>query len=86
MNGTGGIRPGRLQEESHTMKHRTSVYLALVPGVIALSTSAIFVKLANAPSSVTAFYRLFFTALALAPFLLFNRNKRAELGALRPKQ
>lgn len=68
------------------MQHRTSVYLALVPRGIALSTSAIFVKLANAPSSVTAFYRLFFTALALAPFLLFNRNKRAELGALRPKQ
>lgn len=68
------------------MQHRANAYLALIPGVIALSTSAIFVKLANTPSSVTAFYRLFFTALALAPFLLFDRNKRAELRALRPRQ
>ena len=68
------------------MQHRVNAYLALIPGVIALSTSAIFVKLADAPSSVTAFYRLFLTALVLTPFLLFDRSKRAEIRGLRPRQ
>ena len=66
------------------MKYRVTSYTALIFGVIALSTSAIFVKLALAPSSVTAFYRLLFTALALAPFLVFDRKKRAELVSLMP--
>lgn len=66
------------------MKHRMGSYLALLLGVAALSTSAIFVKLADAPSSVTAFYRLFFTALVLLPFLVFDRKKRAELRSLTP--
>ena len=68
------------------MKHHVNACLALIPGVIALSTSAIFVKLADAPSAVTAFYRLFFTALVLTPFLLLDRNRRSEVRALRPRQ
>ena len=68
------------------MTHRMTTYPALVLGVAALSSSAIFVKLAAAPSSVTAFYRLLFTALALLPFLLFSSGRRAELRALRPAQ
>lgn len=68
------------------MNHRVSTYLALVLGVIALSTSAIFVKIADAPSSVTAFYRLSFTALVLAPFLIFDRERCAELRSLKPGQ
>lgn len=36
-------------------------YTALVFGVLCLSTSAIFVRLAMAPSTITAFYRLLFT-------------------------
>lgn len=68
------------------MGRRLGAYLALVPGVAALSTSAIFVKLADAPSSVIAFYRLFFTALALTPFLVFDKNKRAELRALQRRK
>ena len=66
------------------MAHRVHAYLALIPGVIALSTSAIFVKLADAPSSITAFYRLFWTALVLLPFLVFSRVRRRELRRLRP--
>lgn len=68
------------------MKHRAGSYLALMLGVIALSTSAIFVKLADAPSSVTAFYRLLFTALALTPLLLLDRKKRGYLRTLRPSR
>lgn len=68
------------------MKHSRNAALALIPAVIALSTSAIFAKLAVAPSSVIAFYRLFLTALVLTPFLLLSRSRRAELRNLRPKQ
>lgn len=68
------------------MKHRISSYSALVLGVIALSASAIFVKIASAPSSATAFYRLFITAVVLLPFLVFDRKKCAQLRALRPSQ
>ena len=68
------------------MNHRVSAYLALLLGVIALSTSAIFVKIADAPSSVTAFYRLSIAALVLGPFLIFDREKCAELRSLKPGQ
>lgn len=68
------------------MKSTLTSYLALFFGVFALSTSAIFVKLANAPSSITAFYRLFFAALILLPFLLFNKSNLQELLSLSKKQ
>ncbi|WP_252232355.1 DMT family transporter [Clostridium sp. ZBS15] len=68
------------------MKSRISRYLALFFGVFALSTSAIFVKLADAPSSVIAFYRLFFSTLILLPFLLFSNKNRQELLSLSKRQ
>ncbi|WP_066499604.1 DMT family transporter [Abyssisolibacter fermentans] len=68
------------------MKSRIILYIALFLGVFSLSTSAIFVKLANAPSSITAFYRLFFTALLLLPFLLLNKGNRQELFSLSKQQ
>jgi drug/metabolite transporter (DMT)-like permease len=68
------------------MKSRFFSYLALFFGVFALSTSAIFVKLAEAPSSITAFYRLFFAALILSPFLFFDKRNRQELFSLSKKQ
>ncbi|ENK0838837.1 DMT family transporter [Clostridium botulinum] len=68
------------------MKSTFTSYLALFFGVFALSTSAIFVKLANAPASITAFYRLFFAALILLPFLLFNKSNLQELLSLSKKQ
>ncbi|MHB8061627.1 MAG: DMT family transporter [Ruminiclostridium sp.] len=68
------------------MKSQFSSYLILFFGVFSLSTSAIFVKLADAPSAITAFYRLFFTALMLLPFLLFNKKNRQELLTLSIRQ
>ncbi len=62
------------------------IYGVLFIGVLALSTSAIFVKLADAPSSAIAFYRLGITTLILLPFLIFSRAKRAEVLALSKKQ
>jgi drug/metabolite transporter (DMT)-like permease len=43
-------------------------YLALGTGILALSFSAMFVRWANAPGPVTAFYRLFFSIFLLFPF------------------
>lgn len=68
------------------MKSTFTSYLALFFGVFALSTSAIFVKLANAPASITAFYRLFFATLILLPFLLFNKSNLQGLLSLSKKQ
>jgi len=53
-------------------------YLAIIIGVVAVSFSAIFTKLAEAPPLVIAFYRLAFTVLLITPFAL-NRAGRREL-------
>ena len=61
-------------------------YLTLFLGVFALSTSAIFVKLAGAPSSITAFYRLFFALLFLLPLLLLDQAYWQDLRSLSRRQ
>jgi drug/metabolite transporter (DMT)-like permease len=43
-------------------------YIALGTGILALSFSAMFVRWADAPGPVTAFYRLFFSIFLLLPF------------------
>lgn len=48
-------------------------YIALGVGVVALSFSAMFVRWADAPGPVTAFYRMFFSIFMLLPFV-FRRN------------
>ncbi|WP_425388391.1 DMT family transporter [Domibacillus tundrae] len=60
--------------------------MALFLGVFALSTSAIFVKLADAPATITAFYRMLFAAVMLLPFLLVNKKNRQALRLLSKKQ
>jgi len=45
-------------------------YSALGIGVLALSFSAMFVRWANAPGPVTAFYRMFFSIFLLLPFFI----------------
>ncbi len=47
-------------------------YFAIVIGVISISTSAVLVKAAAAPSGVIAFYRLFFTVLFMMPVFLYK--------------
>jgi len=61
-------------------------YFILFFGVFALSTSAIFVKLADAPAAIIAFYRLLFATVILLPLLLFNKRNRNELKTLAKKQ
>ena len=66
--------------------NQLKTYAILFAGVFALSTSAIWVRLAGAPSAVTAFYRLFITTAVLAPFFLFSRTCREEAKGLRRGQ
>jgi drug/metabolite transporter (DMT)-like permease len=58
-------------------KPKFNPYLVLAIGVIAVSTSAIFVKISSAPSGVIAFYRLFFSILLMLP--IFISKYRLEL-------
>lgn len=68
------------------MKSPIHSYFILFFGVFALSTSAIFVKLADAPAAIIAFYRLLFAALILLPLLLFNKNNRNEIKTVTRRQ
>ena len=68
------------------MKSKIIPYLTLTLGVFSLSTSAIFVKLAQAPCSITAFYRLFLTTLILLPFLLCQKENRQAMLLLSKQQ
>lgn len=68
------------------MKSPLISYITLFFGVFALSTSAIFVKLADAPATITAFYRMFFATVILLPFLLVNKKNRNELRLLSKNQ
>lgn len=45
-------------------------HLTVVIGVVFISFSAIFVRMAEAPSLIIAFYRLLFTVILLMPFFL----------------
>lgn len=51
-------------------------YLALAIGVMIIGSSAIFVRLANAPGSVTAFYRMAIAVVVVA--LPFYRRRQAN--------
>ena len=62
------------------------LYGSLGLGVLFLSTSAIFVKLAEAPSGIIAFYRLLFTLCFLIPALLCRKKEREQLSQLSLRQ
>jgi len=53
--------------------------IPLVVGVFGVSLSAIFVRYSDAPSSVTAAYRLIWTVLLMTPVALGKRETRQEL-------
>jgi drug/metabolite transporter (DMT)-like permease len=51
---------------------KVNPYVAVAIGVVAVSTSAILVKVSSAPSGVIAFYRLFFSVLLMLPVFLIK--------------
>jgi drug/metabolite transporter (DMT)-like permease len=63
---TQNMRSGALGAMDKTLL----AYVALGVGIFSLSFSAMFVRWANAPGPVTAFYRLFFSIFLLLPFFL----------------
>ena len=57
------------------MSESKAAYFALTLGVFCIGTSAIFVKLAAVPGTVSAFYRVFFAGLALLPLRVSQRKQ-----------
>ncbi|MDO6993435.1 DMT family transporter [Brachyspira innocens] len=58
----------------------------LLIGVMALSASAIFVKLANAPSSIMAFYRIFISFWFIFIITMSKKTTREEIFSLTKKE
>ncbi len=59
---------------------RLRPYLALALGVFALGFSALFVRWANAPGTVTAMYRTGVASLVLTPFVWQRRHAPSSLS------
>ena len=53
-------------------------YFVILIGVLSVSLSAIFVKLANAESGVIAFYRMFFSVIIMAPLFLWKYSNEVK--------
>lgn len=53
--------------------------IMIVIGIIGISLSAIFVKYSQAPSAVTAAYRLLWTVFLMSPVVLLKKSRREEL-------
>ena len=60
-------------------QHPVRAYMALISGILCIGMSGIFVKVANLPGPVSAFYRMFFAAVVLLPLWL-ARVKRHPQG------
>ena len=56
--------------------------IMIVVGVMGISLSAIFVKFSQAPSAVTAAWRLLWTVALMSPVVFGNKEVRRELKAL----
>ena len=50
-------------------------YTALIFGILCIGFSAIFVKIANVPGSVSTFYRLLFATMAILPLWVYRGMK-----------
>jgi len=59
--------------------------IMIVVGIMGISLSAIFVRYSDAPSAVTAAYRLLWTAAILTPVVFGKPVVRRELGAIEGK-
>lgn len=56
-------------------KPKINPYIPIFIGVISVSLSAIFVKLANAEAGIIAFYRMLFSVLIMAPLFFWKYTK-----------
>lgn len=60
-------------------------FIMILIGILGISLSSIFVKYAQAPSAVTAAFRLLWTVLLLSPFVFSNKSIRDELRCVSAK-
>lgn len=69
--------------EIHTMNYlEKHPMIMIVIGIIGISFSAIFVKYSQAPSPVTAAYRMMWTVLLMSPVVFGSREHRHELFSI----
>jgi drug/metabolite transporter (DMT)-like permease len=54
-------------------------YLALVVGILALSMTAMFVRWADAPATITGFYRLLIASMILLPIFIWRNTKNKRV-------
>lgn len=59
--------------------------IMIVVGIIGISLSAIFVKFSQAPSAVTAAWRLLWTVILMTPVVLGKREVRREMSRVNRK-
>ena len=67
-------------------KLRKHPMLVLAVGILGISVSSIFVRYSDAPSAVTAAFRLLWTVALLTPMVLGHRPTRQELLAVAPRE
>ena len=61
---------------SSSSKSKTLPYIALATGILALSLTAMFVRWADAPATITGFYRLLISSLLLLPIFAWRNLKK----------
>jgi drug/metabolite transporter (DMT)-like permease len=59
--------------------NRLLPYLALAVGITALSMSAMFVRWADAPGTMTGFYRLLISTILFIPFFIREQTRRTPI-------
>ncbi|MFW6308819.1 MAG: EamA family transporter, partial [bacterium] len=59
-------------------KEKTGIYPLLATGVFVISFSGIFIRLAEAPSLIIAFYRMFYSILFLTPVFIYKYRDNFE--------
>ncbi|MBT3314409.1 MAG: DMT family transporter [Anaerolineae bacterium] len=63
-----------------TSSKKALPYIALLIAILSMGTSAIFVRWADAPGPITAFYRVFLATVILTPFFLQRCLKECNLS------
>lgn len=60
-------------------------FIMIVVGIFGIALSSIFVRYSQAPSAVTAAYRLLWTVVLLTPFVLTRKSVRSEFRSISPR-
>lgn len=62
----------KITTNSPSSTSKTLPYIALTTGILALSLTAMFVRWADAPATITSFYRLLISSLLLLPIFVWR--------------